>query len=215
MSLHILSICTQDVPDFALSHTAGAVLQPRDPRVCWIRQPAKSSSSQVGEERIWVHVDGCRWVSHLCSSAAAPLSTLSFRLDNCSVTQTRRSRFTWRLCMAVLECLVWWVILDGLFSPLLPNFQVWSYPRACLNTVWSLFLSRPQLQSLKCHSASFPFDFHAYLLPIWFIWIGLYFDRLKGRISVKGNTTNTDCKVLNWNTHLDQPMIPGCGAPAI
>lgn len=40
-------------PDVTLFFsTAGAVLQPRDPRVCWICQSAESGSSQVSEERI-------------------------------------------------------------------------------------------------------------------------------------------------------------------
>lgn len=72
LSLNMFFFTVEKVLTF-LSITAGAVLQPRDPRLRWVRQPAKSGSSQVSEERIWVYVDGCRWVSHRCFPA-----TLSF-----------------------------------------------------------------------------------------------------------------------------------------
>lgn len=47
---------------FFLFPRTGAVFKPRDPGLCWICQPAKSGSPQIGEERIWVHVDGGGWV---------------------------------------------------------------------------------------------------------------------------------------------------------
>lgn len=40
----------------------GAVLEPWDSGLCWVCQPAKSGSPQIGEERIWVHVNGGWWV---------------------------------------------------------------------------------------------------------------------------------------------------------
>lgn len=43
----------------------GAVLQPRDSRLCWICQPTKSGSPQISEEGIWVHLNGGWWVCWL------------------------------------------------------------------------------------------------------------------------------------------------------
>lgn len=78
LSLNMFFFTVEKVLTF-LSITAGAVLQPRDPRLRWVRQPAKSGSSQVSEERIWVYVDGCRWVSHPCFPAPVSFSPVIMR----------------------------------------------------------------------------------------------------------------------------------------